>query len=177
MSTDATRIEGYAAALFEAAAAEGQVAEVEDQLYRVARAIETSEELRSTLSDQRVPASKRQSIVEDLVGARALPVTTNLVSFLVGAGRARDLPAIIDRFVQRASRERGAAVAEVRSAIPLDDAVRDRLAEALGRATGRQVDVKVVVDPSVIGGLVAQIGDTVIDGSVRKRLDQMKERL
>ncbi len=65
----------------------------------------------------------------------------------------------------------------MRSAVPLNDDQRKRLAEALGNATGKQVEVKVVVDPSVLGGIVAQVGDTVIDGSVRSRLDQLKQAL
>jgi F-type H+-transporting ATPase subunit delta len=68
-------------------------------------------------------------------------------------------------------------VAEVRSAVPLTDDQRDRLTKALEDATGKQVEVKVVVDPSVLGGIVAQVGDTVIDGSVRRRLDQLKNAL
>jgi F-type H+-transporting ATPase subunit delta len=68
-------------------------------------------------------------------------------------------------------------VAEVRSAVPLDEDQRTRLAAALGRATGRAVDVKVVIDPEVLGGVVAQVGDTVIDGSVRARLDELRERI
>jgi F-type H+-transporting ATPase subunit delta len=73
--------------------------------------------------------------------------------------------------------ERKHEVAEVRAAVPLDEGVRDRLANALSHATGKQVEVNVVVDPNVLGGVVARIGDTVIDGSVRRRLDQLKERL
>jgi F-type H+-transporting ATPase subunit delta len=65
----------------------------------------------------------------------------------------------------------------VRAAVPLDERLRDRLAKALSEATGKDVEVKVVVDPNVLGGVVARIGDTVIDGSVRHRLDQLKERL
>jgi F-type H+-transporting ATPase subunit delta len=68
-------------------------------------------------------------------------------------------------------------VAEVRSAVPLDADQRARLAEALQRATGKAVELKVVVDPTVMGGLVAQVGDTVIDGTVRHRLDQLKALL
>jgi F-type H+-transporting ATPase subunit delta len=68
-------------------------------------------------------------------------------------------------------------VAEVRSAIPLTDDQRKRLAEALGEATGKQVEVKVVIDPTVLGGAVATVGDTVIDGSVRTRLDRLKNAL
>jgi F-type H+-transporting ATPase subunit delta len=65
----------------------------------------------------------------------------------------------------------------VRSAVPLTDDQRDRLAKALEDATGKRVEIKVVVDPSVLGGIVAQVGDTVIDGSVRRRLDQLKNAL
>ena len=171
------RAEAYADALFEVARAEGTLGEVEDELFRFARTLEGSDELRTTLTDAALPAEKRQAIVEDLLGGRASPTTANLVSFVVGAGRARDLPKIIDRLVERAAAERQHEVAEVRSAIPLDGEQRRRLTEALERATGKQVELKVIVDPGVIGGLVARVGDTVIDGTVRKRLDQLKELL
>ncbi|MCB1259187.1 MAG: ATP synthase F1 subunit delta, partial [Acidimicrobiales bacterium] len=67
------------------------------------------------------------------------------------------------------------SVAEVRSAVELSEEQRTRLASALSAKLGRDVDVVVVVDPSVVGGLVTQVGDTVIDGSVRTRLAQLKE--
>ena len=94
---------------------------------------------------------------------------------LVGTGRARDIPAVVDLVVDHAAKERQREVAEVRSAVDLDDDQRDRLATALKAATGKDVEVKVVVDPAVLGGVVATIGDTVIDGSVRHRLDQLRE--
>ena len=68
-------------------------------------------------------------------------------------------------------------VAEVRSAVPLDVAQQERLATALSRATGKQIEVKVIVDENVLGGIVARIGDTVIDGTIRRRLAQLKERI
>ena len=174
---DTDRIDAYAAALFEVAKAEGSLAAVEEELFRVARTIEGNDELRGVLTDQAVPVDRRQGIVEDLLGGRASGVTTSLVSFVVGSGRAKDLPAIIDRLVEKAAEERSQAVAEVRSAIPLDDKQRDRLAQALGKATGKNVSVKVIVDPSILGGIVAQVGDTVIDGSIRHRLNQLREAL
>jgi len=170
------RTDAYASALLQVAKAEGSLEKVEDELFKVARTIEGNDDLRGTLTDQAVPVDRRQGIVEDLLSGRASPVTTALVSFVVGAGRGRDLPAIIDSLVAQAAEERSQAVAEVRSAIPLDQGQRDRLADALGKATGKQVSVKVIVDPSVLGGLVARIGDTVIDGTVRHRLDQLKEQ-
>jgi len=175
--SDHDRIEGYVTALFEVARAEGNLDEVEDELFRFARTLEGSDELRNALTDQMLPADKRQSIVEDLLGNRASPTTVSLVSFVVGSGRARDLPAIIDRLVSRAAAERQKVVAEVRSAIPLTPEQQERLAVALANATGKQVHVKVVVDPTVLGGILAQVGDTVIDGTVRHRLDQLKSLL
>ncbi len=173
----ADRVEAYSAALFTVALAEGSLETVEEELFRVARTFEGNDELRQTLTDEAVPVDRRQGIVEDLLGERAHPTTTALVSFVVGAGRGRDLPAIIDKLVEMAAEQRAQAVAEVRSAIPLDDDQRQRLTEALSQATGKQVSVKVVVDPSILGGIVAQVGDIVIDGSVRHRLDQLKGSL
>jgi F-type H+-transporting ATPase subunit delta len=65
----------------------------------------------------------------------------------------------------------------VRVAVPLTEDQQHRLAAALTNATGKQINMKVVVDPSVLGGVVATIGDTVIDGTVRTRIDQLKSRL
>jgi F-type H+-transporting ATPase subunit delta len=171
------RIDGYANALFEVARVEGSLGEVEDELFRFARTLEGNDELRSTLTDEAIPVARRQGVVEDLLGAKASPVTANLVQLVLGAGRARQLPQIIDQLVQRAAAAKDSVVGEVRSAVPLTDDQKARLAEALGKATGKHVEVKVVIDPSVLGGLVAQVGDTVIDGSVRARLDQLREQI
>jgi F-type H+-transporting ATPase subunit delta len=177
MATD-RRIEGYAEALFDVANAEGLLDVVENELYQVARVVQGSDDLRSTLTDAAIPADRRQAIVEDLLGAKgATNITRSLVSFLVAAGRARDLPAIVDEFVRRAATERQHEVAEVRSAIPLDGEQQRRLAEALSSATGKQIEVKVTVDPTVLGGLVSRIGDRVIDGSIATRLQQLRNTL
>jgi len=170
-------IDGYASAIFEVAKAEGALDEVEDQLFRFARLLEGSDELRTTLTDAALPPERRQGIVEDLLGGKAEPITTALISFVVGAGRAKDLPAMIDRLVERATAERRHVVAQVRSAVELDQDQRTRLAEALSANLGKEVEIKVIVDPSVLGGLSARVGDTVIDGTVRHRLDQLRESL
>jgi F-type H+-transporting ATPase subunit delta len=171
------RIDGYARALFEIARAEGTLDEVEDELFRFARSYESSDALRNALTDEMIPAGKRQAIVEDLLGGKATSTTTQLVSMVVGSGRGRDLPAIIDKLVARASSSKNLEVAEVRTAVALTSDQQARLAAAITNATGKQVNLKVVVDPSIIGGVVATVGDTVIDGSVRTRIDQLKSRL
>jgi F-type H+-transporting ATPase subunit delta len=170
-------IEGYARALFEIARAEGTLDEVEDELFRFARSYESSDALRTTLTDENLPAEKRQAIVEDLLDGKATPTTVQLVSMVVGSGRGRDLPAIVDSLVERASSAKQLDVAEVRTAVALSADQQARLKAALENATGKSLNLKTVVDPSVIGGVVATIGDTVIDDTIRTRVEQLKSRL
>lgn len=170
-------IDGYAAALLEVAKAEGDLGRVGDELYRFARAVESSGEFRDALIDPQIPLERRTGIVGDILGDRAAPTTRALVNFVVAMGRGRDLPAIADRLTEKIAAEQGKAVAQVRTAVELDESTLRRLEESLSRAAGRPVTVKAVVDPSVLGGVVAQIGDTVIDGSVRRRLNSLRQSL
>ena len=167
----------YADALFNVARAEGTLRNVEEDLFRFSQTLQGSDELREALTDPAIPAARRQQIVEDLLGGRASSTTVALVSMVVGTGRARELPAIIHELVEMIAAEANKAVAEVRTAVALNQDQQDRLAKALGEATGRQVTLKVVIDPSVLGGVVAQVGDTVIDGSVRTKLERLRKAL
>jgi F-type H+-transporting ATPase subunit delta len=170
----AERSDAYAAAFLAVISAEDTLGEVEDELFRFARILEGNDELLETLSDPRIEPARRQQVVTDLLDGKAQPTTVNLVGLVVGNGRARELPEIVDTLIGLRAASRESAVARVRSAIALSDEQTSRLAESLGRATGKNVEVKVVVDPTVQGGIVAEIGDTVIDGSVRRRLEQLR---
>ena len=170
-------IDGYAAGLFEIARAEDALGRVGDELFRFSRTVDTNAELRSALTDPASSADAKQRLVSELLAEKAHPVTVRLLSLVVESGRARELTRIADAFTQRASAAGAAAVAEVRVASPISEEQRNRLVEALSQAKGRAVDVKVIVDPSVIGGVITTIGDEVIDGSVRRRLDQMRASL
>lgn len=171
------QIEGYARALFEVTRAEDVVERVSDELFRFARTVDASSELRSALTDPGSIGEAKSRIVSELLDAKAHPVTVRLVTMLVEAGRARDLGRIVERFTRISSEHGQAAVAEVRVAAPISDEQRTRLAEVLTATKGRPVDVKVIVDPTVLGGVVTTIGDEVIDGSVRRRLDQLRASL
>jgi len=172
----AQKINGYVAAMFEVAVANEALAVVEDEMFRLARAYESNDQLRSSLGDSSLPTERRQKIVEQLLGGKAHNVTVQLASMLVGTGHVALLPEVADALVKRASSEKQQEVAEVRSAVALNDAQKTRICEALAKATGKKLNLKVVVDPSVIGGIVATVGDEVIDDTVRTRLDQVKSR-
>ncbi|MGH2711004.1 MAG: ATP synthase F1 subunit delta [Actinomycetota bacterium] len=170
-------IRGYAQALFSIAEAEGALETVEDELFRFARTLETENSLRESLTDPALPIERKKAVLQEILGEKAGPHTVSILGFLVEQGKARELGLIVEELVELAAERRKAAVAEVRTAIPLDDDHKRRLADALAKATGKTVQLKVVVDPSVIGGVVARIGDQVIDGSIRKRLELAKERM
>ena len=171
--TDQT-VEGYARGIYLVARAEGAVDRVEDELYRFARAYESNPDLGRRLGDQHIDVATRLGIIDDLLGGKAHPQTIAALMYIVHSERARQLPSIADAVVSLAATSRRSSVAEVRSAIPLDDEQVRRLAASLEQSSGRSVEVKVVVDPEVVGGLVVRMGDTVIDGTVARRLAEMR---
>ena len=173
--THTQTVSGYAAALLAVARAEGDVDGITDELIRTARAFTSSDELRETLSDPRVPAERKLGVVSDLLGSKASEATVALVEMLVSTGRIRDFAAIAAEMGEMAAAAEGEVVAEVRSAVPLDEATVARLAAKLTAATGKAVSVRTVVDPAIIGGVVTKVGDTVFDGSVRNRLQELRE--
>lgn len=175
-ATDST-VDGYADAIFTVAKAEGALDRVEDELYQFARAYEANADLGRQLGDTAIDIGTRMAIVDDLLGRKAHPQTVSAVMYVVHAERVRQLPAIIDAVVAKAASARRKAVAEVRTAIALDDQQVQQLAAAIEKSTGREVEVKVVVDPDVMGGVSVRVGDTVIDGTVARRLEELRTAL
>lgn len=170
-------IRGYAEALFSVAEAEGETEAVESQLYAFTKLLETQPKVREALVDPSLPSENKRGLIRGVFDERANQVAVNLLGFLVDQGRGRELGRIVQELVTVSAERRAHAVAEVRSAVALDDTQRARLVEALSQATGRQIEVRVVVDPSLIGGVVARVGDEIFDGSVRSRLREAREHL
>jgi len=171
------RVRGYATALVAVADAEGVLDRVGDELFAFSKAVEQDPKLRDALTDKALPLENRRALIRDILGGRAHDVTVTLVSFLVESGRARDLGKIAEGVAALSAEQRDQAVAEVRSAVPLTDAQRKRLEAALSGATGRKIEAKVVVDPTLVGGVIARVGDLVFDGSIASRLEDAKHAL
>ena len=169
------KIQGYAQAILAIASAESNAAQIEDEIYRFSQVLQSSEELKSTLSDASIPSTRRQQIVEDLLDGQVTQTTVALVSMIVAAGMGGDIKAIADKVVGLGAESRDKAVAEVYSVVDLSSDQQQRLAAALKSATGKDVEMKVIIDESVMGGLLVQIEDEVIDGTVRTRLKQLRE--
>jgi F-type H+-transporting ATPase subunit delta len=170
-------VKGYAQALFAVAEAEGELDRVEDELYRFGKAVEAQPKLREALTDPSLPPERKIAVIREILEDKASRHTVALLGFLVEEGRTRDLSRILEALAEVVAEQRNKAVAEVRSAIPMDEQRRTKLAKALSKATGKEVELKVLVDPSLVGGVVAQVGDQVFDGSVRRKLEMAREQL
>ena len=170
-------IRGYAEALFRVVQAEGELDRVEDELFRFGKVLESNHELKQVLSDQSIDKVQRTKVLDELLGDKVTPHTLGLLNFVVEQGRARHLPEILEELTRLAAEARNSVVAEVTSAVPLDQSQQEELAKALSKATGKHVEVKVIVDPSVIGGIRATVGDMVIDGTVKKKLEALRSQV
>ena len=176
MANDDT-VRGYAQALLSVAEAEGVLDRVQDELYAFAKSVERHADLREALTDEALPAERKKAVIDELLGERAHPLTATLVGFLVDAGQARRIGPIAEELAREAAHRSERTLAEVTVAVPLTDAQRSKLADALAKATGHPVELKVVVDPAVIGGVSARVGDEVFDGSLASRLTEAKQYL
>jgi F-type H+-transporting ATPase subunit delta len=170
------RVAGYAAAVFEGVTTT-ELEEIEDQLFRFARTVENSRPLRRALGNRDLPVALRQEVIADLFGTQVLPATQRLAAYAVRGGRARDIVATLDSLVVEAARARGWRVARVQAADQVNDDQRRVLSEALAVLTGHPVELQVTIDAHLLGGVVVQVGDLLVDGSARHRLDQLKEHL
>lgn len=175
MSTD--RTQGYVQAIVALAQGEDALETVEDELRTVARAVDGADQLRQRLTDIHLPLGRRLAFVDGEVLAAAHPATRAALAMLIAAGRIGEVTQIADAVAAHSAGVRDRELAEVYVAVPLDEARTAALRAALERATGKQLDLKVYVDETVVGGVRARIGDTVIDGSLARRLTDLRMRV
>lgn len=171
------RIASYAEGIVAMARAEGQLDAVTDELRQIAQAVDSHADLRDALTDTTAPVGRRLMLVESEVLSSASAGTRAAVAALLAAGRADDITDVATAVAREVASQHDRELAEVRVAQPLDDDRRESLRRALEQATGKQLEMQVVVDESVVGGVRAVVGDTVFDGSVARRLDEIRTRV
>ncbi|MEQ4204380.1 F0F1 ATP synthase subunit delta [Actinopolymorpha sp. B9G3] len=164
-------------ALIRSADSAGRLDDLEDELFRFARLIENDARLAQALTGRTLPVERRVELARGLLAGKAQPSTVRLVEQAVAAPRGLALTEALDGYGKVAAAWRERLVATVRSAVPLGQADRDRLARALSRQYGHDIHLNVLLDPEVIGGLRVELGDEVIDGTIAGRLDDARRRL
>ena len=168
----------YAGALFALAREQSQISEVRSEIERLAALIDGSDELGSALLTPLRPVAQRKRVLVALAEQASFSQTVRrFLSFLIDRRRLIDFAAICDEFGRLADEASGLVIAEVVAANPLDERKCDRLRRALSQRTGREVRLEVSVDPALIGGVVAKVGDVVFDGSLRTQLGQLRANL
>jgi F-type H+-transporting ATPase subunit delta len=171
------RTTAYAAAILEIGRAEDSLDAVTGELQQLAQAVGDNEELRNALSDPRVPVGRRLTLLESEVLTAASNGTRAAVAMLLAGGHGGDLPEVATDLARLAAESSERELAEVTVAVPLTDDRREALRRALEAATGKSLELQVAVDPDVVGGVRAVVGDTVFDGSLAHRLAEVRTRL
>ena len=164
-------------ASLDAADVRGELEDVEDELFRFGRIVGGDRELARILGDRKATAEGKRALLDRLISGRVSPVTEQLLRNVLTGPHAGGAENVIERLSDVASRRRGQSVARVTTAVELTAAQEQRLTDVLGRIYGRTIGLQVTVDPSVLGGLVVQVGDEVIDGSIAHRLEDAERRL
>jgi F-type H+-transporting ATPase subunit delta len=165
----------YAEAAFELALERGELDRWAEDLRALAEALAEPQVL-AFLASAKVPEHEKERVLEQALAGIG-PLALNLVRLLLGRGRLGLAPQISAAFEERLNEHRGVARAFVTTAVPLDVARQEAIASGLGELTGKQVIVEAEEDPTIIGGLVARIGDRLIDGSTRAKLSALKREL
>ena len=164
-------------ASLDAAEVRGELDDVEDELFRFGRIVSSDRELARILSDRKAPMEGKAALLDRLLARKVSPVTEQLVRNVLTGPHVGHAENAVERLSEVASRRRGQSVARVTTAVALTPEQEQRLTQVLGRIYGRTVGLQVTVDPSVLGGLVVQVGDEVIDGSIAHRLEAAQRRL
>ncbi len=166
----------YAQAVFEMADEQGTLDQWEADLSRLAGAFEDPT-IAAYFESPQVPATQKRETAEQILGAEAQPFARNLVGLLIERGRIRFLPQIYQDFHDRRLERQGIAVGEITTAVPLGPEELDLVRQRLSTLVGKDVELRTAVDPEIIGGIVARVGDQLIDGSVIGQLQKLRERL
>ncbi len=168
---------GYARALFEMAQAEEATDRVEEQLIRLRDLLKSSPELLQFLKDPNIQHEGKRKALAELFQGRVHPVVLTMLITLSDQDRIGRLPHIIEEFSAIAAAARQKITGEITTAVPLDEPTVQRFAAELSRITGKNVQLIPRVDPGILGGAIIQVGEQIIDGSLRRRLEQIKENL
>ena len=168
---------GYARALLDMAQPEGVVSRVEEELFRLRELLKKNPDLLEFLKDPTIQHEGKRKALGELFQGRVHPLVLNMLITLSDQDRAGRVLHVIEEFSGRVASETEKISGEVSTVVPIDNETLQRLAAELSRITGKSVQLFQKTDPSILGGAIIKVGEQVIDGSLRRRLTQIKERL
>jgi F-type H+-transporting ATPase subunit delta len=168
----------YAKALVALAGEQGRLTETGDQLQRLARLIDDTPELKSLLYNPSISRHFKEELITDLTQRlRIGPMETNFVRLLLEKGRLPDMPQIIALYDALAEEAQNRLRVRVKSVVPLTPEVEAEVRQRFAQYTSKDIIIDQEIDPTLIGGIIAQMGSLVLDGSIRNELLRVKTEL
>ena len=165
----------YAQAIFQIAQERNELDKWRDELGRMT-AILKLPELASLLEAAKIPFPKKQRLLEEVLAGLS-PLALNLSYLLVSRGKMRLIEPIYSEYSRLVDESYGVEHIEVTTAVPLEKMEMELLSQRFSRAIGKKVVLEATVDPSILGGLVAKVGDTILDGSTKNVLNTLRKEL
>ena len=167
----------YGGSLFELAAEEHLDDCILQELDTAAACIAAEPAYLRLLSLPSIPRAQRRALLDEAFGPQMHPYTVNFLKLLCDDGLIRQLPACAREYRARYNQAHGILEVRAAAAVPLDEATRRRLSDRLSAVTGRQIDLTVTVEPELLGGIRLDMDGTRLDGTLRRRLDAIREGL
>jgi F-type H+-transporting ATPase subunit delta len=166
----------YAGAMFELALKQNALERTLDDVQGIARLF-SKRTLAYLLREPKVPAQRKEKVLREALSSRVLPISLNLALLVVQRGLVDLMPNIAAELQQMVLDYKNQATAEVTTAMPMDEQQQALVKQALEKRTGKTILLTTRVNPEILGGVVARVGDQVIDGSIQQRLQALKRQL
>jgi F-type H+-transporting ATPase subunit delta len=170
-----TSVKRYAQAVFEIALESNKLKEWQSDLRKIARLIQDTE-FASLIENPKLPFELKAKLAREILG-KINPMALNLVYLLIAKGKLKNAGQLADEYERLLNDHYGIKTAEVTTAIALDNTERERLSHHLEAIIGKKVSVNIQVNPDILGGFIARIDDSLIDGSIRNKLEMLKKSL
>lgn len=170
-------VSAYAESLFRLASAEEVADRVEEELHELEQLYQKNYELKEFIHNPRVKADGKKDALTELLGNKISRILLNHMHLIIDQDRGRMFPKIAEEYYRLAKETRAKVTAEVVTALPMADGMLDDLAAELRKLTRKDVHLRTRVDESIIGGVIVRVGDKVLDGSIRKKLSQLKKQM
>ena len=170
-----TSVKRYAQAVFEIALENNKLKEWQSNLTKIAKLVQ-DDEFAGLAENPKVPFDLKTKLVQERLG-KINPMALNLVYLLILKGKLKTANPISEEYNYLLNEHYGIKNAEVTTAIPLDNVEQEKLGQNLESLVGKKVSMNMQVNPEILGGFIARIDDSLIDGSIRNRLEMLKKRL
>ena len=170
-------VRGYAEALFQVARAEESIDRVEEELTRMKDSLESNAEVKEFMNNLQISPEGKKSALSQIFGEKISPIVLNWINMVIDQGRQRKLSNILEAFFGLAQETREKETAEVISSAPLSEDHVQRLEKELSRPSKKHVFLKPMVDESILGGVIVKMENKIIDGSVKHRLEKIKQEM